>query len=219
MLRRRLHDLIVATCCCGERAGCRLILTPSESASRLSDNRMLDACAASLYTSSAHWQWVRSGGLLAPHKTSLIVSLHLQLDTPNQYFWCAPLQLPSPCYDTVHNPRLLNMQCVTCILPHLGLQITPGNQFQQYPPTPPAMPLGLACTGRLCLGRQHSPIAVPDHLSYIQHQIIVKGSSNSWLCIPVSRVCSIPSFPPCLLDYRGLLQMMLVCQLNPQSSF
>lgn len=41
--------------------------------------------------------------------------------------WCVPLQLPSPCYDSVHNPRVLHMQCVTCILPHLGLQITPGN--------------------------------------------------------------------------------------------
>ncbi len=50
----------------------------------------------------------------------------LQLDTP-MCSWCVPLQLPSPCYDTVHNPRVLHMQCVTCILPHLGLQVTPGN--------------------------------------------------------------------------------------------
>ncbi len=45
--------------------------------------------------------------------------------------WCVPLQLPSPCYDSVHNPRVLHMQCVTCILPHLGLQITPGKVASQ----------------------------------------------------------------------------------------
>ncbi|KAL0018187.1 hypothetical protein WJX77_009722 [Trebouxia sp. C0004] len=39
--------------------------------------------------------------------------------------WALDRQLPSPCYDSVHNPRVLHMQCVTCILPHLGLQITP----------------------------------------------------------------------------------------------
>lgn len=39
--------------------------------------------------------------------------------------WAADRKLPSPCYDTVHNPRVLHMQCVTCILPHLGLQVTP----------------------------------------------------------------------------------------------
>ena len=46
--------------------------------------------------------------------------------------WCVPLQLPSACYDTVHNPRVLHMQCVTCILPHLGLQVTPGNTVPFY---------------------------------------------------------------------------------------
>lgn len=63
------------------------------------------------------------------------VEQQLQLDTPTgtEGDWCVPLQLPSPCYDTVHNPRVLHMQCVTCILPHLGLQVTPGNTAPLLP--------------------------------------------------------------------------------------
>lgn len=90
-----------------------------------------------------------------------------------QFFWCAPLQLPSPCYDTVHNPRVLNMQCVTCILPHLGLQITPGNQLSQQPLF--ALPL------RMPSYTQHARVSAVSHAKVLcwQHWMLKCNAAHA----------------------------------------